>query len=175
MKDNSSTNKLTIVLFAIYLVAICWILIFKLGVQFSYMENRSVNFIPFRKSLIFNGKINFGEIIMNVVSFVPLGIYTGMLFKKWIFRQNIFLFFLTSLIVEALQFILKVGAFDITDTITNTLGGVIGLMIFKAIDKVFKNSVTVQKSINIIAAIGTALMILFLLLLRTNNLGIKYQ
>ena len=82
---------------------------------------------------------------------------------------------MTSLIVEVLQFILRVGAFDITDTITNTLGGIIGLMIFKAIEKVLKNSVRAQKFINIIAATGTVLMILFLLLLKTNNLWIKYQ
>jgi glycopeptide antibiotics resistance protein len=174
-KDNNSTNKLTIVLFVIYLIALFWILLFKLGVRFSYMENRKVNLIPFSEPLILNGKIDFGEIIMNVVIFVPLGIYAGILFKRWIFGKNLFFFFLISLIVEGLQFILRVGAFDITDTITNTLGGIIGLMIFKAIEKVFKNSVKAQKFINIIAAIGTALMILFLLLLKTNNLWIKYQ
>lgn len=77
--------------------------------------------------------------------------------------------------MKGFQFILRVGAFDITDTITNTLGGIIGLMIFKAIEKVFKNSVKALKFINVIAAIGTVLMILFLLLLKTNNLWIKYQ
>ena len=174
-KDNNSTNKFTIVLFVIYLMALCWILLFKLGVRFSYMENREVNLIPFREPLMLNGKIDFGEIIMNVIIFVPLGVYTGMVFKKWIFGKNIFFFFLVSLIVEALQFILRVGAFDITDTITNTLGGIIGLLIFKTIEKVLKNSVRAQKFINIIAAIGTALMILLLLLLKMNMLPVRYQ
>ena len=173
--DNNSTNKLTIVLSVIYLIALFWILLFKLGVRFSYMGNRQVNLIPFNEPLIKNGKIDFGEIIMNVVIFVPLGIYAGILFKRWIFGKNLFFFFLISLIIEALQFILRVGAFDITDAITNTLGGIIGLMIFKAIEKVFKNSAKSHKFINIIAAIGTVLMILFLLLLKTNNLRIKYQ
>ena len=76
---------------------------------------------------------------------------------------------------EALQFIFRVGAFDITDIITNTLGGIIGLMIFKAIEKVFKNSVKAQKFINIIAAIGTVLMISLLLLLKMNMLPVRYQ
>jgi glycopeptide antibiotics resistance protein len=76
---------------------------------------------------------------------------------------------------EGFQFILKIGAFDITDIITNTLGGIIGLIIFGAIEKLFNNSVKAQKFINIIAATGTVLMILFLLLLKTNNLWIKYQ
>jgi glycopeptide antibiotics resistance protein len=174
-KDNNSTNKLTVVLFVIYLIALFWILLFKLGVRFSYMENRNVNLIPFSEFLILNGKIDFGELIMNVVIFVPLGIYAGILFKRWSFGKSLFFFFLMSLTIEVLQFILRVGAFDITDIITNTLGGIIGLMIFKAIEKVSKNSVRAQKFINIIASIGTALMILFLLLLKTNNLWIRYQ
>ena len=174
-KDNNSTNKLTIVLFVIYLIALIWILLFKLGVRFSYMENRQVNLIPFREALMLNGKIDFGEIIMNVIIFVPLGIYAGILFKRWNFGKNVFFFFLISLFVEALQFILRVGAFDITDIITNTLGGIIGLMIFKALEKVFKNRVKAQKFINIIASIGTVLMILMLSLLKMNMLPVRYQ
>ena len=174
-KDSNSTNELTILLFVIYLIVLFWILLFKLGVRFSYRENRTVNLIPFKEHLTLNGKTDFSEIIMNVVIFVPLGIYAGSLFKKWRFVKTLFFFFFISLIVEGLQFILKVGAFDITDTITNTLGGIIGLIIFKVIEKMFNNSSKTQKFINIIAVIGTVLMILFLLLLKTNNLWIKYQ
>ena len=173
--DNNAANKLTTVLFIIYLVALLWILVFKLGVRFSYMANRSVNLIPFSEPLILNGKIDFGEMILNVVIFVPLGMYAGILFERWIFGKKVFLFFLVSLMVEALQFILRVGAFDITDIITNTVGGIIGLMIFIAIEKVFKNNSKAQKFINIIAATGTVIMILLLLLLKLNMLPVRYQ
>jgi glycopeptide antibiotics resistance protein len=174
-KVYNVTNRLTTVLFIIYLIVLSWILLFKLGVRFSYMGNRSVNLIPFSEPLILNGKIDVGEIILNVVIFVPLGIYAGILFEKWIFGKKLFFFFLISLIVEGLQFILAVGAFDITDIITNTLGGIIGLMIFAAIEKAFNNSVKAQKFINIIAAIGTVLIILFLVLLKMNMLPVRYQ
>ena len=172
---NNVANRITIILFISYLVAICWILLFKLGVRFSYMGNRRVNLIPFSEPLILNGKIDVGEIILNVVIFVPLGVYTGILFERWIFGRKLFFLFLISLIVEGLQFILAVGAFDITDIITNTLGGIIGLTIFKAIEKGFNNSVKAQKFINIISAVGTALMILLLLLLKMNMLPVRYQ
>jgi glycopeptide antibiotics resistance protein len=174
-KVNNVTNRLTTVLLIIYLIALYWILLFKLGVQFSYMANRSVNLIPFSEPLIVNGKVDPGEIILNVVIFVPLGIYAAALFEKWSIGKKLFFFCLISLIVEGLQFILAVGAFDITDIITNTLGGIIGLIIFKAIEKVFNNSVKAQKFINIIAAMGTVLMTLFLLLLKMNMLPVKYQ
>jgi glycopeptide antibiotics resistance protein len=104
------------------------------------MGNRNVNLIPF------------SELILNMVIFVPLGIYAGVLFKGRTFGKYLFVFFLSSLIVEGLQFILRVGIFDITDIITNTLGGIIGLMIFVAIEKVFNNSIKAKIFINIIAA-----------------------
>lgn len=74
-KVNKVTNRLTAVLFIIYLIALYWILLLKLGVRFSYIENRSVNLIPFSEPLILNGKIDVGEIMLNVVIFVPLGIF----------------------------------------------------------------------------------------------------
>lgn len=131
---------------------------------------RSINLIPFSESLIINDKLDFREIIMNVVIFVPLGIYAGVLYKRWTIRRTLFLFFLISLICEVFQYILGVGASDITDIINNTFGGIIGLMMYKGIEKIFKNSIKAQKVINIIASIGTILMSLLLVLLLINNL-----
>jgi len=168
MKVNNKTNKLATVLFIIYLIVLFWILLFKLGVRFSYMQSRNVNLIPF-------GKIDVSEIILNVVIFVPLGIYAGVLFKRWVFIKKLFFFFLISLMFEGLQFIFRIGAFDITDIITNILGGMIGVLIFDAIEKLFNNSVKSRKFITIIAAIGTVLMISLLLLLKLNMLPIRYQ
>jgi glycopeptide antibiotics resistance protein len=185
MNDNNNKNMLTNVLFIIYLIALFWIIVLKFNVPFSYMGNlRRINLIPFSESAIIinlipfgeytiiNGKLNVGEIIMNVVIFVPLGIYAGILFQRWIVGKKLFLFFLISLICEGFQIILGVGAFDITDIINNTLGGIIGLMIYKGIEKVFKNSVKAVKFTNIIVLIGTILMILFLFLLKINKLWI---
>ena len=174
-KDFAKKNTLTTVLFIIYLVILCWILLLKLGVRFSYMENRNVNLVPFREYLISHGKIDFAENILNAVIFIPLGVYTGVLFTRWRFVNKFFFFFLTSLSIEGLQFIFKIGAFDITDVIINISGGIIGLLIFEGIKKIFNNSFKVQKFINTIAAIGTVLIILFLLLLKLNMLPIRYQ
>lgn len=169
-KVDNVTKRLTIVIFIIYLILLYWILLFKLGVRFSYMRNRSVNLIPFNEPLILSG-----ENISNAIIFIPLGIYTGMLFERWIFGKKLFFCFIISLLVETIQFTLAIGAFDITDIITNTIGGIIGLMIFKALEKGFNNTVKAQKFINIIAAIGTVLMILLLLLLKMDMLPVKYK
>lgn len=165
-----ATDRLTIVLFNIYLLAICWILLLKLGVRFSYMGKQRVNLVPFNDQSILSA-----ENIMNTVIFVPLGIYAGILYERWIFGKKLLFFFLLSFTVEALQYILRVGAFDITDTITNTLGGIIGFIVFLAIEKAFNNRIRAKKFTNIMAAAGTVLMIVLLLLLKMNKLPIRYQ
>ena len=83
MKDNNKTNKVTNILFIIYLIALFWIIVLKFNVPFSYMGNmRRINLIPFSEPLILNGKLDFGEMISNVAIFVPLGIYAGILFER---------------------------------------------------------------------------------------------
>jgi glycopeptide antibiotics resistance protein len=77
--------------------------------------------------------------------------------------------------VELLQFILKAGAFDMTDIINNTLGGLIGLITFQIIARMFNNTVRSQNFINIFAATGTVIMITLLVLLKLNMLPIRYQ
>ena len=175
-KDINAQNKLTTILFIIYLIVLFWILLFKLGVHFSNMgKDSSINLIPFRRPPVRDGKVDFSERILNVMIFVPLGLYAEILFRKWIFVKKFFLFVLISLIIEALQFILRLGVADITDVITNTVGGIIGLGIFIALKKLFKNELRAHKFTNSIATIGTVVIIVFLLLLKTNNLWIRYQ
>ncbi len=97
---------------------------------------RSINLIPFSESLIINDKLNFREMIMNAVIFLPLGIYLEILFKKYSTGRKIFFVFLISFICEVSQFILGgVGASDITDIINNMIGGIIGIAIYKVIVK----------------------------------------
>jgi len=169
-KDINIINRLTTTLFIVYLMALVWILLLKLGVRFSYMEDRGTNLIPFGELSVLTA-----ENIMNVMIFVPLGIYAGVLFTPWIFGKKLFSLFLLSLLVEGLQYLLRIGAFDVTDLITNTLGGAIGLIIFLILEKGFDNGIKAQRFINHLAAIGTVIMILLLVLLKMNMLPVRYQ
>lgn len=173
--DANAADKLTAVLFVIYVAVLLWIVVFKLGVQFSYMENRNVNLIPFNTLFIPDEKIDFGEMVLNAIIFVPLGLYAGVLFRRWSSATNVLFFFFVSLIFEGIQFLMKIGAFDITDIIINTFGGIIGLLIVAAVEKVFKSHSKAQKFINIVATLGTALVVLLLLLLKLDMLPINYR
>ena len=174
MKKQSTTanarDRLTTALFITYLIVLYWVLILKLGVQFSYMKKRSVNLVPFSEPAIFTA-----ENILNTMIFIPLGLYAGILFRKWTFGKKLLSCLLLSLLVEGLQYIFRLGAFDVTDIVTNTLGGLIGLLLFTGLDKAFNNNAKTQNFINIIAATGTVLIILFFVLLKMNLLPIRYQ
>ncbi len=171
MKTVNKTNQLTNVLFAIYLIAIFEIIVFKMQLPFSDMGHlRKINLIPFSESLIINGRIDFSEIIMNFIIFIPLGIYLEfVLYKRTMIKKVLFIF-LISLLCEVLQYIFAVGASDITDIINNTAGGVTGLLIIKAALKIFRNNEKVQKAVNILATIGTVTMLLLISVLVIVNL-----
>ena len=174
--SSQLADKITQILFILYLMVLTWILLFKLGTRFSFPGNsRSINLIPFGEPLILNGKIDFGENILNALIFIPLGIYTEILFAKWTILKKIGLFFTISFLIETLQFILGNGASDVTDILNNTLGGILGLLFYLGVEKIFKNRMKAQKFINFLASIFTVVILLFLFLLKTNRLWLRYQ
>ena len=163
MKDNRQ-NNLTRILFAVYFIILVWILLFKMSFSIDELyKNRSINIIPFMGSVIVNGRIYISEIINNIVVFIPVGIYVCMLKKDWPILKKISVGFFISLGIEVLQFVLSIGATDITDLIGNTFGGIVGILVFYLFSKVFKNKT--KNIINILALIATILLIVLISIL----------
>ena len=65
-----------------------------------------------------------------------------------------------SLVFEVAQWIFALGASDITDLITNTVGGALGTILYVSLRKLFKG-----KEVKIVSIIGAVLEILFIGLL----------
>ena len=167
MKNNKQRN-LTRILFAVYFLILVWILLFKMSFSLDELyKNRSINLIPFMGSVIVNGRIYINEIIDNILVFIPLGIYICMLKEDWSILRKISVGFFISLGIEVLQFILAIGATDITDLIGNTLGGIIGIGVFYLFSKLFKNKT--NKIINILALIVTILLVSMISILLLAN------
>lgn len=127
MKRKSLAN----IGFALYIVLLVWLVIFKLEPRFWALPQtgRSLNLIPFGASMMQNGGISLSEIVYNALFFVPLVIYLSILSvtkKTW---QGIFIGLAVSIAFEAVQFAFKIGASDITDVIMNTIGTAIGVLI----------------------------------------------
>ena len=167
MKNNRQRN-LTRILFAVYFLILVWILLFKMSFSLDELyKSRSINLIPFMGSVVVNGRIYINEIIDNILVFIPLGIYICMLKEEWSILRKISVGFFVSLGIEVLQFILAIGATDITDLIGNTLGGIIGIGVFYLFSKVFKNKT--NKIINILALIVTILLVSMISILLLAN------
>ena len=167
MKDSRQHN-LTKILFIGYILILVWILLFKMSFSIDELyKSRSINIIPFMGSVIVNGRIYISEIINNIIVFVPVGIYICMLKENWSILRKISVGFFISLGIEVLQFILAIGATDITDLIGNTLGGIIGIGVFYLFSKVFKNKT--NNIINTLALIATILLLAFISILLIAN------
>lgn len=163
-------HKPLMILFVVYLLAVTWIILFKMQFSISNLDNaRSINLIPFSGSVIINGHVNIGEIIWNALIFIPCGIYISSLFKNWSFCKKLLIFISISLFYEVFQFILAIGRSDITDIIENTLGGTIGICVYIIMSKIFKTEEKTLKFITICAALATVLMIIFLAILLLAN------
>ncbi len=163
-------KKITSILLGIYIILLTWIIVFKMQLSWNFPYIRSINLIPFAESVIINGKIYFSEIFNNCLVFIPVGLYLSMIFKDSKFYKKALPVFLLSFIYESLQFILHIGASDITDIISNTLGGIVGILLINFLYKVFKNNEKIDKILNILAMICTAIIVVFLSLLIIVNL-----
>lgn len=162
-------NTLITILFFIYLIILTWIIVFKMQFTLTDLGHyRHINLIPFGESVIVNNRIDISEMLMNVLAFGPMGVYLSMMEPGEGFLRNLFPIFFISLIYEVMQYVLAVGASDITDLIMNTLGGVAGIGVFYCFQKVFKENTI--KILNILALCGTILLIVFIGILVVANL-----
>lgn len=174
MIKQQSTSKhdlLTKVLFGIYFILLSWIILLKTEFSLQHLYGvRTINLIPFGDSLIINGKIDYSEIYLNILIFVPFGIYLSMLKPNWSKGEKVIPIFLVSLSFETLQYILAIGATDITDLIGNTVGGFLGVLTYVILNKLFKDARKTNKYVNVLAGLVTAgIIILATLLILVNS------
>ena len=162
------SKKMTVGLLIFYLIALVWIILFKL--QFSTADLphiRNINLVPFAESVIVNGKLDVSEIIKNGVAFIPYGVFVHILWEQKSFVTRCVPILATSLLLEVLQFVFAIGASDITDLIMHSLGGIAGILIGVCLQKIAK--INWIRIINIISFIGAVLMTVLIAILLVVN------
>ena len=122
------TNERVIpLMFAVYLVLLAWTVLWKLHEPFiGRNDMREIKLVPFVASGGFGASAPF-EVAMNLVIFVPFGVYLGMLAASWPVWRTLAASAACSVTLEAAQFLLASGSSDVTDVIVNTTGGLVGL------------------------------------------------
>jgi len=156
-------------LLGLYLLVLLWLVLFKLSLDFSGIwtyQLRSINLVPFAGY----SRANPGEMIDNFIAFVPLGLLLGLNFKRTSFGRNLGPVFALSFAVEVTQFALAIGVSDITDVIMNTLGGLVGLVLYGLSRRYIHN----EKLDRFIVIVGTVLLIA-LVLFRFLVMHVRYR
>jgi glycopeptide antibiotics resistance protein len=126
-------------LFYLYIILLSYFLFFSEHYGRGYaVENYRYNlqffkeierFILYREQLGFESFIV--NILGNILAFAPFGFLLPLIHKRYRrFFKIMFLSLLFSLTVEAIQLYLKVGIFDVDDLLLNTLGGLLGYLVF---------------------------------------------
>lgn len=155
---NNKEKAFTYIVFAVYLMLLCWLVLFKLATSLNMIPSmRGINVIPFYydKEVSFHAR----EVIYNAIIFVPAGLYfSAILSSKSIWFGTVVSAIL-SLFFEVIQWLFSIGASDI---ITNTIGGLCGMIIFVILGKLAsKHRMFI---VNILGTIVEIIAVLFLIL-----------
>ncbi len=82
------------------------------------------------------------NLLGNVIAFVPFGFCLPFFSKIGkSFFGSIFLSALFSFLVESVQLVTKVGAFDVDDIFLNALGGFVGFLIYYTTKHIFNKKI----------------------------------
>lgn len=133
-------RRVSTALFALYLLLLFYVLFFSEDYGRT-MEERSysynlVLFQEIRRFWDYREQVGmramFLNIYGNVICFLPFGAILPVLNRRCRYLIAITLFsFEFSLLVETVQLITRVGTFDVDDLFLNTVGGILGYLLFK--------------------------------------------
>ena len=149
-KEIKRLNILSIILFCIYILLLIWIVLLKCNIYLSitngYFEFKTLTlkerfdyylipFIDYINNDSTQTFIKFKDGILNVIVFIPLGLYLSFFIKNNKFIKVIFYTFLISLLFEIIQLFSLLGSFQTEDLILNMFSGLLGYIIYKIIYK----------------------------------------
>lgn len=95
------------------------------------------NFIPFKEMLRYElgSRLFIKNIVGNILLFLPYGYFSSDYLKSKKMKVPVILTFVVSITIELVQ--INIGrTFDIDDIILNTIGGIIGYLLYRLIEKI---------------------------------------
>ncbi|MGN0243009.1 MAG: VanZ family protein [Lachnospiraceae bacterium] len=139
-KNRIDMRKIHVVLFLVYFAIVLYLTIFmRIG-----SVDTSVITTPFddlRNAIQYRDMSLVQHMVWNVVLFVPFG-YLIPSFNPDKFGKASFAFLggiVCSAVIEGIQMIFRIGQSDIDDIIANSIGAVLGYMVFRLVWRIQKN------------------------------------
>ncbi|MCD8012348.1 MAG: VanZ family protein [Lachnospiraceae bacterium] len=130
-------------LFLLYMAGLVYFLFLSEGFGHGGVGEYDINIYPFReiwRYIRYRDVLGTRAVLINlagnVIGFLPFGALVPLMFrgarKLW---RTALLSFEISALVEVTQLIFHVGCFDVDDMILNTLGGVLGYLMFAVLSR----------------------------------------
>ena len=138
VKTKKRVRALGKVLFVLYILFIFYFLLLsdwygRSGEMQEYHCNLEL-FKEIRRFWTYRAQLGMKAVIQNIVGnvliFVPFGFFMPMASRYRSFLTTAFYGFGISLCVEIFQLLTRVGSFDVDDLLLNTIGGIVGYILF---------------------------------------------
>ncbi len=170
MKKEKFINALLAISFVFYAVFIIWNILFKYVSPINIFSteryfSRSVNLIPFNDLL--QGNYLRLDVWGNILLFIPLGIYMRVM--KFGRLKTAGAAAGISILFETLQYAFALGATDITDVIYNTIGGLVGILIYEFLYLLLKKGERVKTFISVLAGTAAVFVLCIVILIYLYN------
>lgn len=145
IKNKTRNQKLGWVVFLAYLSVLVYFLFFaeSLGRDsgtYEYSYNLQL-FKEIKRFYVYREQLGMRAFLMNdvgnVAAFIPSGFFLPIVSAhckrfRWL---TIPLCFLFSLVIETAQLVFRVGSFDVDDIFLNTVGGILGYILYHAVQQ----------------------------------------
>lgn len=122
------------------------------------------NYIPFKEMFrySFGSRLFIKNVLGNIVLFIPYGFFVSYFLNLKKKRSALLLILLVSISIEVTQLIIG-RVFDIDDILLNSLGGIIGFLLYRSLDFINDHLPEVLKKPIIYNIIVTIIVVLFAL------------
>ena len=181
---------LSIIVFIMYIFLLVFIITFKCGYtqvfvdtyfflkDKSFSERMMISLNKFYKYVdLFQGKNVWSTIsdsLLNIIVFIPLGLYLAYFIKNNKLLKVLLISFLSTVFFELFQFFSLIGSFSIFDLLANTLGGILGYLLYRLIynDKMSNKRIMILNIISIIVIIIFIPTVIYAVIIIIENLPI---
>lgn len=141
--------------FLLYVSLIGYIVFFAKRRQVLDWNSEMVELIPFKNTVesyhVLKDHLNYPwffatNFFGNIFLFIPLAYFLNELFKSSKSTVTIVIGSLVSLLIELFQYTLKIGVFDIDDILLNTIGIIVGEILYKKLQRNFQIKKLAEKN-----------------------------
>ena len=110
----------------VYVLVLVWVVLLKLHTDGfdDLLGRRSLNLVPFGGTG--SGGLGSSEVAVNVLAFVPFGALLYLAARRRTLARLLLPVVGVSVAFEAVQYVVGIGATDVTDVLTNAAGGLLG-------------------------------------------------